>query len=124
MFRIYHTANEEQYLGAPRWSPTGAWIAYVREYFGTLKIVRANGTGSRTVAKGYGISSPTWSPDGGRIAFSWRQDIYVVRTDGTHLTRLTRTPHRQEMELDWSSRHLFAASAAISSSPCTVTGRG
>ena len=37
--------------------------------------------------------SPSWSPDGRRIAFLRRHngmaDVYVMRADGTHVRRLT-----------------------------------
>ena len=43
--------------------------------------------------------SPTWSPDGRRIAFVYEDpqaggnlDLYAIATDGTGLVRLTDTP--------------------------------
>ena len=35
------------------------------------------------------ISSPTWSPDGQKIAFSLSGDIYIINLDGTNLATLT-----------------------------------
>lgn len=61
------------------------------------------------------LASPTWSPDGTRIAFveyrmtasapDWTSDIYVIDSNGEHLTRVTGTPRVTEDELDWSSRN-------------------
>jgi TolB protein len=62
--------------------------------------------------------SPTWSPDGGRLAFSLRstdhstdKDIWVVNADGSEVRRLSRVPslsagHGGSVDvvgsLDWS----------------------
>ena len=65
---------------------------------------------------GAGLSDAAWSPDGRWIAFTrhwWSKrgrgpfvsDVYVVRRSGNHLSRLTRTPRRWEVELDWSSEN-------------------
>ena len=63
----------------PAWSPDGATIAFVRwggddEDEGPLVwLMAADGTGQRQLTadppRGYSESSPTWSPDGRRIAF-------------------------------------------------------
>lgn len=105
---VYHTANEEQYVSSPKWSPSGKWIAYVQEFFGALRVVRADGSQTKTLFRGRDVNSPAWSPNGSHIAFCWRDDIYTVRRDGTHVTRLTWSPRRGEYDLDWSSRHLLA----------------
>jgi hypothetical protein len=55
--------------------------------------------------------APQWSPDGSRIAFMrdtddghviTGSDIYVVRADGSELTRLTATEEHYEMYPQWS----------------------
>ncbi|HKZ25151.1 MAG TPA: hypothetical protein VJ398_05105, partial [Acidimicrobiia bacterium] len=43
--------------------------------------------------------SPSWSPDGGKVAFSADDDIYMVGADGTGLVRLTDDP-----AADWEPR--------------------
>jgi Tol biopolymer transport system component len=52
------------------------------------------------------FGSPTWSPDGRRIAFTAYQgsnrDLWMVNADGTNLHRLKRTPRLFEGEVDWS----------------------
>jgi TolB protein len=48
-------------------------------------------------------SSPAWSPDGKKIVFS-RDDLYVMKSDGTKVKRLTNNPKAGQMVLaapDW-----------------------
>lgn len=86
------------------WSPSGDRIAYVRvprsceEYeCRDLYVANADGSGARriTTLRDRGdFSSPSWSPDGERIAFASDRnggstELYSVRPDGTCLTWLT-----------------------------------
>ena len=62
-----------------------------------LYTARSSGTGTRLVYRSQQeIYNPAWSPDGGWITFSMgigeQLDVYVIRADGTGLTRLTRVP--------------------------------
>lgn len=66
---------------SPAWSPDGRWIAYASA--GGIRIVRPNGTGSRTV-RGTGVPTPhgsepyaglpSWTPRGG-LSFSFHPEI-------------------------------------------------
>lgn len=79
----------------PAWSATGT-IAFVnntgqgRTYSGLkagLYTIRPDGSRLRRL---FGRSGrPDWSPDGSRIAFSPRNQIFTVRADGRGLRRLT-----------------------------------
>ena len=85
----------------PSWSPDGKRIAFVRaDYWGTdhvetsLRVIDAEGSGEETLVQEEPlvfISSPAWSPDGGRIAFSRASfageklelTLHVMRSDGS-----------------------------------------
>lgn len=69
------------------WSPVGRWIAYVGFHSdgGRIVAVRPDGSATTLVAgpphdKSYG--SPTWSPDGGRLAFAVGGGVNSPGVDG------------------------------------------
>jgi dipeptidyl aminopeptidase/acylaminoacyl peptidase len=64
----------------------------------------------------------TWSPDGHWIAFVGtdfgkdiriyaQEDVYIVRSDGTELRRLTNSPHYNKWDIEWSpdGRYILVA---------------
>lgn len=85
----------------PAWSPNGKLIAYdyrrpgfsIREIW----VARADGTHPRPVTQLRQVSTlPTWSPDGGHIAFQsnihgGHFEIYSIALDGSDLARETRS---------------------------------
>jgi len=88
--RIYLAAADDAPL-TPAWSPNGAQIAFVPGApAGGLWVMQANGSKQRRVTPGRGEPLfPSWSTDGTRIVFADRGGLYVVRTNGTGLKRLT-----------------------------------
>ena len=83
----------------PVLSPDGSKIAFrmgIRYY--RLGVVNVDGTGLRELSTLDTQSSPTWSPDGRRLAFgaraaiTGRYDLHVVNLDGSGLTRITDGP--------------------------------
>ena len=84
----------------PVWSPNGCQIAFRSSLetpegpVGRISIVNADGTGLHQVSPEPGPNefafdeSPTWSPDGARLAFTRNWFLYVMNVDGTGLTAL------------------------------------
>ena len=75
----------------PVWSASGKQLTF--QQGSRLAIIRRDGTGLQRLAQlTSGDGAPTWSPHGGRLAFTgssiccnW---LYTVRTDGTGLRRV------------------------------------
>jgi dipeptidyl aminopeptidase/acylaminoacyl peptidase len=87
------------------WSPDGEWLAYVRSddvgMSTDVVLARSDGSGqARILTSGKGMrSSPSFSPDGSRIAFlestSVRtRDVWTVSTDGSGLHQVTHSMGR------------------------------
>jgi len=77
-------------------------LAFARA--GNVWTIGADGKRARLLIRG--AYSPTWSPDGSRLAFVSRrsgdEEIYVARADGSGVTRLTRSPG-PDLSPAWSS---------------------
>ena len=96
------TRNESLNL-LPDWSPDGRSLAYTSYKRNNPDIWITEiftGRSRSLVAKGLNIG-PSWSPDGRTLAFSRNNDLYLVQSDGSGLTRLTST-RAIEAEVDWS----------------------
>jgi TolB protein len=75
--------------GSVLWAPRGTTILFDKHHDGDhqLWVINADGSGARKLTPrsplpGRGFSSPTWSPDGRRIAASRPNGIYVMRANG------------------------------------------
>jgi Tol biopolymer transport system component len=78
----------------PLVQPWAASDPRTRQVHGDLYVMRADGSGQlRLTTTQLDASSPSWSPDGTRIAFQSAVDktnaIYEMRADGTDVRRLT-----------------------------------
>ena len=105
---------------APTWSPDGTRIAFVsqRNRHSEIYAMNADGTGHVLLTEPTPLpngepaanDSPSWSPDGQRIAFAsnrgdtlaWR--LYTMRPDGSDVRPLTQnpTPWHNERRPAWS----------------------
>jgi Tol biopolymer transport system component len=101
-----------------RWSPDGTTILFVSERnqpAGAIWTVRSDGSGPTKVFEdpdgGFPID-PIWSPDGSQIMFMLdpisdrfthpNNVLYVMRSDGTGLTKLIDTPDFKSSPEWWS----------------------
>ena len=89
----------------PAWSWNREWIAYVNKERGgsnvDLCLVSSDGARDIRLARDTSIETPSWSPDGRKIAYAEDWDIYVMNANGTHPVNLTRNAS-QNVQPDWS----------------------
>jgi Tol biopolymer transport system component len=109
---LVHQRGIDEY---PVWSPDGSRLAFgctlgriLPSGVGDFEVcvVNADGSGLRRITDAPGISAAGgWTPDGRRIVFTSSRDqdpagvsscghLYLVNSDGSHLTRLTNAPAR------------------------------
>lgn len=100
--------------GEAAWSPDGTRVAYTVRGPGRTSRIRVVGVGGGTWrnlgSHGEPVDAgPAWSPDGRYLAFyssrAGDADLYLMRADGSGVTRLTRTPGA-----DWLPRWIPAPS--------------
>jgi len=104
--------------GRPSWSPDGTLIVFSTLRYGkqaTVSVVAANGSRVRKLVTtplpangvGIGLDSPTFSPDGKRIAFVWRKNavaaIFTTNATGGGLKQVTHWQNGGLADkIDWS----------------------
>jgi Tol biopolymer transport system component len=101
--------ESSDYEGAPDWSPSGRWIAFVR-YCGSgesggevdsIYVIHPDGTGLRRLTVGPVDDSPSWSPDGGRVAFVRLFHVAVVARGGGTVRTLFALRRHEVYDVAW-----------------------
>jgi TolB protein len=72
----------------PTWLPDGR-IAFRDPYTGSVSIINSDGSNRVTLLSYFDGASLDWSPDGTRIAFGRRGDVWLMNADGGGQTPLT-----------------------------------
>ena len=103
--------------GRPSWSPDGTLIAFSTLQYGkqaTISLMAVNGRHVRRLLTtplpvhgvGLGLNSPTFSPDGKRIAFVWIKKagsaIFTMNVSGGGLKQVTPWQNGVADKIDWS----------------------
>ncbi|MHB8627264.1 MAG: TolB family protein [Aggregatilineales bacterium] len=104
--------NNEAGDFSPAWSPDGMLIAYSRN--DGLYVVNADGSNAHNISNlahnlpDSADQSPVWSPNSKQIAFRSTRDgieqVYVVKADGSGLTRMSDLKLHNDMDraISWS----------------------
>ncbi|MBM4420969.1 MAG: hypothetical protein FJ034_05195, partial [Chloroflexi bacterium] len=83
--RVFQLTAAGGYSAAPRWSPDGKWLAFLRD--GALLVTDRDGKAERTLANG--ARDHAWSPNGETIAYANGKGIAVVARAGGATRTLT-----------------------------------
>jgi Tol biopolymer transport system component len=80
--------------GSVSLKPPGVIAFWCGDYIGNVCAIHGDGRGLRLLARGQDEDRAglAWSPDGRRLAFTRRGELWVMNADGSGQRRLTRTP--------------------------------
>ena len=116
--------SDDSEMGAS-WSPDGRHIAFVHgfaddetlEFDSTLYTMKADGSGvRRLLGHSCNPGTPAWSPDGGRLAFSCKDGVYVMHLATGNLVRVENGDYSiSPVTTSWSpdGRQIAIAYASI-----------
>jgi Tol biopolymer transport system component len=93
--------------GSPDWGPGGVRLTYHRYSGGVLRVftIKADGTGKGKKLVATNGYQPVFSPDGQKIAFVRKGDVWTVGRDGTGELNATDTAQwPSEVAPDWGPK--------------------
>jgi Tol biopolymer transport system component len=89
----------------PSWAPNGRTLVFTRDLeadesagFPTLFRVNTDGGGLKQLVQG---RNPTWSPKGGRIAYSSEDSLWLIQSNGMRRERIYQAG-RFIVDVDWA----------------------
>ena len=104
LHRITPWSTNAKFAG-PQYSPDGRLVLFRllppgQDFGGDLYTIHADGGGLHRLSRfpaGSSLGGAAWSPDGRYIVFAntgigGQDDIFIMRSDGTHVIPVTRTP--------------------------------
>jgi TolB protein len=100
------TESRRRVETSPDWSPNGKKIVFAAgprsdtDEGSDIYKMKANGKKVRKVTDGADAIQPVWSPNGKKIAFSANGAVFVMRTNGEGIRRLTGSAAQP----DWQPR--------------------
>jgi TolB protein len=98
--------SEWDWMLVGAWSPDGQWLAYAGSRDGKIYLARADGAVVRTLTDSSApfadAGIPTWSPDGGRVAYASWGRIEVVNVQDGALTQVLSDSTRSAGYPAWS----------------------
>lgn len=115
----------------PVWSPDGTRIAFNsgptdQPLESEVVLVNPDGSGRTTLTHHPGFDlSPDWSPDGRRIVFvrtdNGDNEIYVMNSDGSHPTNISKRPNSFESAPDWAGSRSVGQAGPLAGISTTVS---
>ncbi len=93
------TVVNNKTIGGFTWSPDGQQFAYLRPPFEQLYVVDADGSNGKILMDSDFVDWPSWSPNGDKIAFSNRSEVYTINPDGSGLSTIANVNVRK---IAWS----------------------
>jgi Tol biopolymer transport system component len=93
--------------GDAAWSSDGSRVAFVVGQRGSWRytgdgdvyVMNADGSDLHQLTHGFGVTSPTWSPDGAQLAFVRNQgsELCTINADGSGLRVIARAHHYYQL---------------------------